>query len=109
MNPEILAILYALHLGVVIPYASVVVAAASAADAAFPQPGAGSHWLPLRKAVSAVAFNLGNASNGKQPPFATWLLRVLAPLMARAATLQAASSNPLPSPAPATAAPAPAN
>jgi hypothetical protein len=82
MNSAALSLLAALHLSVIVPYVAVIVAAASAADAAFPQPRPGSHWLPVRKLVSLIALNLGNASNPAQPPFATWLVRVLAPLMA---------------------------
>ncbi len=60
------------------PYVTAVVAFASALDAALPQPKPGSHWLIFRKIVSALAVNVGNAANGKQPPFATWIARVVA-------------------------------
>ncbi|WP_139284937.1 hypothetical protein [Acidocella aminolytica] len=56
---------------------TVAVAVASAIDAAFPQPAPGSHWLPVRKVISFIAINFGAAKNGSQPPFATWLLRVM--------------------------------
>jgi hypothetical protein len=51
--------------------------AASWLDAVIPQPAAGSHWLPVRKVLSALAGNVGNAANKNQPPLATWILRVL--------------------------------
>jgi hypothetical protein len=60
------------------PYVTAAVTLASALDAALPQPRPGSHWLILRKIVSALAVNVGNAANGKQPPFATWIARVVA-------------------------------
>lgn len=59
------------------PCVTAAVAVASALDALLPQPGAGSHWIPVRKAISFIAVNVGAASNGKQPDFATWVARIL--------------------------------
>ncbi len=81
------------------PFITAAIAAASALDAMLPQPQPGSHWLLLRKAVSFLAINVGNASNGKQPDFVTWIVRIAAPV------LQARGVVP---PAPATAAEQPA-
>lgn len=60
------------------PIVTIAVAVASTLDAVLPQPAEGSHWLVLRKAISFIAVNVGNASNGKQPSFVTWLARILA-------------------------------
>jgi hypothetical protein len=76
----------------VIPYITAAIAAAAALDAGLPQPAPGSHWLPLRKAISFVAVNFWNASNGAQPQLSTWLARVLQPLLP---ALQAAAAAPL--------------
>jgi hypothetical protein len=57
------------------------VTVASALDAALPQPAPGSHWLVIRKSVSFIALNLGNASNSGQPAMMTWIARVLQPLV----------------------------
>ena len=51
---------------------------ASILDALVPQPAANSAWLPLRKALSALAVNVGNASNAGQPSFAAWAVARLA-------------------------------
>ncbi len=64
------------------PYVTGIIAAASALDAALPQPAPGSHWLIARKVVSFLAVNVGNASNGKQPDFVTWIVRIAAPVLA---------------------------
>jgi hypothetical protein len=63
------------------PFITAIIAAASALDAALPQPAPGSHWLLLRKAVSFLAINVGNASNGKQPDFVSWIVRIAAPVL----------------------------
>jgi hypothetical protein len=63
------------------PFITAIIAAASALDAALPQPAPGSHWLLLRKAVSFLAINVGNASNGKQPDFVTWIVRIAEPVL----------------------------
>lgn len=44
-------------------YAPLVVAACSLLDAAFPQPRRNSPWWPLRRVISRLAFNVGNARN----------------------------------------------
>jgi hypothetical protein len=63
------------------PFITAAIAAASVVDAMLPQPQPGSHWLLLRKAVSFLAINVGNASNGKQPDFVTWIVRIAAPML----------------------------
>ena len=71
------------------PAITAIVAAASTLDAALPQPDPGSHWLILRKMISFIALNVGNASNGKQPEFVTWIVRIAAPLLQNPTTVQA--------------------
>lgn len=66
-----------------LPYISIVVVACSALDASLPQPAAGSGWLVVRKIISFIALNLGNASNNGQPPLLTVLDRLLADYLAR--------------------------
>jgi len=44
-------------------YAPLVVAFCSLLDAAFPQPRLGSRWTPLRRVISRLAINVGNARN----------------------------------------------
>ena len=63
------------------PTITAIVAVASTLDAALPQPQAGSHWLIVRKIISFLAINVGNASNGKQPDFVTWIVRIAEPLL----------------------------
>jgi len=63
------------------PYMGAVVAVASALDSALPQPKPGSHWLVPRKVLSFLAVNIANASNGSQPSFTTWLLRIVTPAL----------------------------
>lgn len=46
-----------------LPYAPLVVALCSLLDAAFPQPRRRSRWWPLRRLISRLAFNVGNARN----------------------------------------------
>jgi hypothetical protein len=87
----LLAALAATPLSGAIPYVTALIAAASVLDAMLPQPAPGSHWLPLRKAISLVAANFWNASNGGQPQLSTWLARVLQPLLP---ALQATSASP---------------
>lgn len=53
------------------------IAFAAALDATVPQPKPGSHWLPLRKVISVMAFNIGHASPAEQPGLITWVQRVL--------------------------------
>jgi len=64
------------------PFIAAIVAAASTLDASLPQPLPGSHWLIVRKVISFLAINVGNASNGKQPDFVTWIVRIAAPVLA---------------------------
>jgi hypothetical protein len=95
MNEFASRILDALHLASVAPYASAAVMSCAAIDATIPQPKPGSHWLPVRKVVSMVALNFGNSANASQPPLSTWLVRVLAPLIAaQAANLAKAAAVP---------------
>jgi len=62
--------------------AGVLVALCSAIDAALPQPAPGSHWLPVRKAISYLALNIAHAGNDAQPSLATWILRIVRALVA---------------------------
>ena len=91
------------------PFITAAIAAASALDAALPQPKPGSHWLLLRKAISFLAINVGNASNGKQPDFVTWIVRIAAPVLqargvASPASATAAEQPATPTPTPTSAA-----
>jgi len=63
------------------PFITAVIAAASTLDAALPQPTPGSHWLIIRKVISFLAINVGNASNGKQPDLVTWIVRIATPVL----------------------------
>ncbi|MBF0562333.1 MAG: hypothetical protein HQL37_09985 [Alphaproteobacteria bacterium] len=63
------------------PAITAIVAGASALDAVLPQPAAGSHWLLPRKILSFIAANVGQASNGAQPPLSTWVLRIAKPYL----------------------------
>jgi hypothetical protein len=88
------------------PFITAAIAAASALDAALPQPQPGSHWLLLRKAVSFLAINVGNASNGKQPDFVTWIVRIAAPVLQTRGVAPPAAANavePPPTPTPTSA------
>lgn len=68
-------------LGGLVKWVVCAVSIASLLDAALPQPTAGSHWLPIRMVVSAVALNRLNAANAGQPGLMTWIARVLQPLV----------------------------
>lgn len=46
-----------------VAYAPLVVALCSLLDAAFPQPRRNSRWGPLRRVISRLACNVGNARN----------------------------------------------
>lgn len=85
------------------PAITAIVAAASTLDAALPQPDPGSHWLIIRKVISFLAINVGNASNGKQPDFVTWIVRIASPLLQSPTTVQAvaqaATAGPVAQPA----------
>ena len=85
------------------PFIAAIVAAASTLDASLPQPQPGSHWLIVRKIISFLAINVGNASNGKQPDFVTWIVRIATPVL----LAQGAGVRPV-ADAPAAAGPAPA-
>ena len=63
------------------PYITAVIAAASTLDATLPQPTPGSHWLIIRKVISFLAINVGNASNGNQPDLVTWIVRIATPVL----------------------------
>ena len=81
------------------PYITLAVAVASTIDAALPQPAPGSHWLILRKLISFVAVNVGNASNGTQPSFVTWIVRIATPvLQAQGIAPNAPEAPPAPTP-----------
>ena len=85
------------------PTITAIIAAASTLDAALPQPAPGSHWLIVRKVISFLAINVGNASNGKQPDFVTWIVRIAAPVLqaqgaAPAPTVKAAEPPAAPAP-----------
>lgn len=77
----LIAVLQQAGLASLVKWVVCAVTVASALDAALPQPASGSHWLVIRKAVSFVALNLGNASNSGQPAMMTWVARVLQPLV----------------------------
>lgn len=64
------------------PVLTAICTVASALDATLPQPAAGSHWIPVRKVISFFGVNVKNASNGAQPSFATWLIRIVQPIIA---------------------------
>lgn len=88
------------------PFITAIIAAASTLDALLPQPQPGSHWLLLRKAVSFLAINVGNASNGKQPDFVTWIVRIAAPVLQTQGVAPPAAANavqPPPTPTPTSA------
>ena len=70
----------------VVPYITVAITVCGAIDGAFPQPKPGSHWLLIRKPISFIAMNFGNAKNANQPPFASWALRMLRELTANLPT-----------------------
>lgn len=60
-----------------LPVVFQMIALSAALDAAVPQPKPGSHWLPVRKIVSLLAFNFANASPADQPSILTWVQHVL--------------------------------
>ena len=103
MDPAIGQFLTSIGLTRYIELAGVIVMICSALDASIPQPAAGSHWLPLRKALSWFALNVSNAKPGGQPTLASWLLRIAQAVMA-AGLLKAAQDKPtqpvIPTPAP---------
>ena len=96
MNPDQLAALWA----TLWPIITAVVAVASTLDASLPQPAAGSHWLLVRKVVSFLAVNVGNASNGGQPSFVTWIIRIATPVLQAQGQMPAAVAPPAPAPTP---------
>lgn len=91
-----------------------LVTMASTVDMALPQPAPGSHWLPIRKAISFMALAFGNARNATQPSLATlaWrLIPLLVKTMPAGSAIAVASSIieqiavPTQAPSPAPAAP----
>lgn len=79
------------------PFLTAAIAIASTLDALIPQPAPGSHWLIARKLLSFVAVNVSNASNGAQPSFVTWIVRIATPVL----QAQGVVAKPSPDPAPA--------
>lgn len=53
------------------------VGAISVLNMLLPQPAPGSHWLPLRKLISYLAFNFMYAKDAGQPPLMSWVQRIL--------------------------------
>ena len=96
MTPDQLAALWATAW----PVITAIVALASTLDASLPQPAPGSHWLLVRKVISFLAVNVGNASNGSQPSFVTWIVRIATPVLQAQGQLPAAVAPPAPSPTP---------
>jgi len=84
------------------PVITALIAVCSALDATIPQPRPGSHWLIPRKIVSFIAINVAQASNGGQPSFVTWIVRIAQPVLDAQAKANAA---PEAAPSPATPAP----
>lgn len=76
-----------------------VLTLARALDAFIKQPAPGSHWLPLRKMVSVIAFSVLHAKPGEQPPLVTWLQRLVV-MLAQAVPPQARVEPSLVRPAP---------
>ena len=87
------------------PFITVIIAAASTLDATLPQPAPGSHWLLVRKLISFLAINVGNASNGRQPDFVTWIVRIATPVLQAKGIAPAAEAKPIEPPAVPTPAP----
>jgi hypothetical protein len=48
-------------------YAPLVIAVAAVLAAILPTPGTGSPWLPVRKLLDLLAFNVGSARNASTP------------------------------------------
>ena len=67
MNTPALDALWALLPLRYVPYALAVCGLCAAIDAYFPQPVPGSRWVPIRRLISFIGFNLGNALNRIQP------------------------------------------
>jgi hypothetical protein len=70
-----LAILQQLGLDKYLPVLFAFHTLCSFIDAIVPQPAPGSFWLPFRKVLSILALNVAWASNAKQPPLITWMMR----------------------------------
>jgi hypothetical protein len=83
-----LAVLQQLGLDRYLPLLLAFHTLASFIDAVVPQPAPGSHWLPARKVLSILALNVANASNAKQPPLITWMMRAGTVLQAAAVAQQ---------------------
>lgn len=56
--------------------AAAIVLAASAVNAAMPQPKPGSHWIPLRKLVNMAALAIAHGKVADDPAFSSWLVRL---------------------------------
>lgn len=77
------------------PAITITISVASALDMSLPQPEPGSHWLPVRKAISFLAVNVKNASNGAQPPLMTWLFRIVQPMLLAQQMTGSTEANPV--------------
>jgi hypothetical protein len=82
MHMSLPAALHAAGLDAFLPLLLALHAVASALDALIPQPKPGSHWLPLRKLISAAAGNVLYAKGGLQPSMLTWVQRIARLLVA---------------------------
>jgi hypothetical protein len=58
-----------------------VIVAASALNAALPQPAPGSHWIPIRAVVNKLALAFGAARPASAPAAVTWFQRIAAALI----------------------------
>jgi hypothetical protein len=74
---SLVATFHQLGLDKFLPVLFLVHTIASALDAAIPQPAVGSHWTPIRKIVSFLALNVGNATNANNPALVVWMQRVV--------------------------------
>lgn len=83
-----LAILQQLGLDRYLPLLFAFHTLCSFVDAVVPQPAPGSYWLPFRKVLSILALNVAWASNAKQPPLITWMMRAGTVLQAAAVAQQ---------------------
>lgn len=77
MDLNLLAFLHNAGLDRYVELITAVIAVASAANMLVPQPAPGSHWLPARKVLNALALAFSNAKPANEPPLATWVQRCL--------------------------------